>query len=153
MICLSATFHPCVRAALDSLAVGWQAHIMALEAADTESQQALLAGMEYLLSISFVDDDEARSPMPQFPAPSADMSSAGDDDDDDEEARKPMPLSPRPYAALGATRCRGWPLHVRTEWCMQGYAPFRGCKVVHLVPCSLHMKCAASASVAERQRV
>ena len=39
---------------------------MALEAADPESQQALLAGMEYLLSISFVDDDEARSPTPQF---------------------------------------------------------------------------------------
>ena len=33
---------------------------MALEAADQESQQALLVGMEYLLSISFVDDDEVR---------------------------------------------------------------------------------------------
>jgi hypothetical protein len=37
-----------------------QVHIMALEAADQESQQALLVGMEYLLSISFVDDDEVR---------------------------------------------------------------------------------------------
>lgn len=55
-----------VSAALDSLRVGCQVHIMALEAADPESQQALLAGMEYLLSISFVDDDEARSPTPQF---------------------------------------------------------------------------------------
>ncbi|KAK9840628.1 hypothetical protein WJX81_005548 [Elliptochloris bilobata] len=36
----------------------FRAHIMALEAADQESQQALLVGMEYLLSISFVDDDE-----------------------------------------------------------------------------------------------
>lgn len=42
---------------------GSQAHIMALEGADQESQQALLVGMEYLLSISFVDDDEARSPL------------------------------------------------------------------------------------------
>ena len=39
---------------------GAQAHIMALEGADQEGQQALLVGMEYLLSISFVDDDEAR---------------------------------------------------------------------------------------------
>ena len=38
----------------------FQVHIMALEAADQESQQALLVGMEYLLSISFVDDDEVR---------------------------------------------------------------------------------------------
>jgi len=40
--------------------VSFQVHIMALEAADQESQQALLVGMEYLLSISFVDDDEVR---------------------------------------------------------------------------------------------
>ena len=41
---------------------GPQAHIMALEGADQESQQALLVGMEYLLSISFVDDDEVCPP-------------------------------------------------------------------------------------------
>ena len=36
---------------------------MALEGADQESQQALLVGMEYLLSISFVDDDEVCRPV------------------------------------------------------------------------------------------
>ena len=42
---------------------------MALEGADQESQQALLVGMEYLLSISFVDDDEVCSPCSlEFPS-------------------------------------------------------------------------------------